>query len=73
MDFAAGPSDASDTKCLFGAGGALGLAASITENVGLFTEVGYEWIDKADMGLGRTDAELDFSSLVVSAGVVFRF
>ena len=73
VDFAAGPSDASDTKCLFGAGGALGLAASITENVGLFTEVGYEWIDKADMGLGRTDAELDFSSLVVSAGVVFRF
>ena len=52
---------------------ALGLAASITENVGLFTEVGYEWIDKADMGLGRTDAEFDFSSLVVSAGVVFRF
>ena len=73
VDFGAGPSDASDTKCLFGAGGALGLAASITENVGLFTEVGYEWIDKADMGLGRTDAELDFSSLVVSAGVVFRF
>ena len=73
MDFDAGPASASDTKCLFGAGGTLGLMASITENVGLFAEVGYEWIDKADTSLGRTDAEFDFSSLVVSAGVCFSF
>ena len=73
MDFDVGPASASDTKCLFGAGGTLGLMASITENVGLFAEVGYEWIDKADTSLGRTDAEFDFSSLVVSAGVCFSF
>lgn len=73
LDFDAGAASASDTKCLFGVGGTVGLAAFLTENIGLFAEVGYEWIDKADMGLGRTDAEIDFSSLVVSAGVVFRF
>ncbi len=73
VDFDAGAASASDTKCLFGVGGTVGLSAFLTENVGLFAEAGYEWIDKADMGLGQTDAELDFSSFVVSAGVVYSF
>ena len=73
VDFDAGAASASDTKCLFGVGGTVGLSAFLTENVGLFAEVGYEWIDKGDMGLGQTGAELDFSSFVVSAGVVYSF
>ncbi len=73
VDFDAGAASASDTKCLFGVGGTLGLSAFLTESIGLFAEVGYEWIDKGDMGLGQTGAELEFSSFVVSAGVVYSF
>lgn len=73
LDFDAGGARGTDTQCLLGFGGTLGLVARLTERLGLYAEAGYEWIDKADMGLGQTDAELDFSSFVVSAGVVYSF
>ena len=73
LDFDVGAASRADTKCLFGAGGAMGLAATLAEHLGLFVEVGYEWLDKAEARLGRAEAEVDFSSLTLSAGLVFDF
>lgn len=40
----------SATECRFGAGADIGLAAWLSENVGLYAEVGYEWIDEPAVG-----------------------
>jgi len=50
-----------------------GLAAYVTENLGLYAEVGYEWVDNFDATAGGLSADVDFSSFVVSAGLAFRF
>ncbi len=63
----------SSVKCLFGLGGALGLAASLTDRLGVYAEAGYEWIDKAKSDLGGASVEVDYSSLVISAGFVYQF
>ena len=34
---------------------------------------GYEWIDKDEVSVNGISAETDFSSLVLSAGLQFRF
>lgn len=73
LDFEAGTSRASETACLFGLAAEVGLAANVTENVGLFAEVGYEWIDEGGLSAGGLRAEADFSSLVVAAGLRVRF
>ena len=63
----------SATECRFGAGADIGLAAWFTENVGLCAEVGYEWIDEPTVRNGGMAAELDYSSLIVSTGLMVRF
>ena len=54
-------------------GSALYLAAYLTDYLGVYAEVGYEWVDKADVSAGGANAEVDFSSLVVSAGLMTSF
>ena len=73
MECDCGTSSGSDTECLLGFGGHLGLTGFFTDNIGLYAEVGYEWIDKAETDLGSAKIDVDYSSLVVSAGAVFRF
>lgn len=73
LDFEAGASKASETKCGLGFAGEVGLAAYVTENVGLYAEVGYEWVDGFDAAADGIAADVDFSSLVVSAGLTYRF
>lgn len=73
MNFDAGISSSSETKCLIGVGGVLGCSAFFTDNFGLFAEIGYEWIDKAESDIGGANAEVDFSSLILSAGLQYRF
>ena len=73
LDFEAGDSRTSDTKCALGFAGDIGLAAYLTDNIGLYAEVGYEWVDRIDTSIDALSARVDFSSLVISAGVAFRF
>lgn len=73
LDFDTGVARTAETKCLPGVGGTVGLAASIAGNVALYAEAGYEWIDAAETKLGRARAEVDFSGLVLGAGVVVSF
>ena len=73
LDFEAGTSKASETQCRLGFAGEVGLAAYVTENLGFYGEVGYEWVDGFDVTAGGLSADVDFSSLIVSAGLAFRF
>ena len=72
-DFDANRASDSRTDCRLGFGGHVGLEAKLTDNLGLYGQVGYEWVDASDVSAGGLRAEADFSSLVVSAGVCFRF
>lgn len=73
LDLEAGSSKTSETQCRIGFAGDIGFAAYITEKLGFFAEAGYEWIDGFDMAIGGVSADVDFSSLVVSAGLAYRF
>lgn len=73
LDFEADRSRASETACLFGLAAEVGVAANLTENLGLFAEVGYEWIEEGRLSAGGVRAEADFSSLVLSAGLRLSF
>jgi hypothetical protein len=63
----------SAVECRFGAGADVGLAVRLSENIGLYAEVGYEWIDESTVRNGGMSAELDYSSLIVSTGLMVRF
>ena len=63
----------SATECRFGAGADIGLAAWFTENVGFYAEVGYEWINEPTVRNGGMLAEIDYSSLIVSTGLILKF
>ena len=73
LDFDVGSQGSSETQCRFGLAAEAGLAAYVTDNVGLYAEVGYEWIDRFSADGGGASARLDFSSLVVGAGLVVRW
>ena len=73
VDFDVNGRGESSTECRFGAGADMGLAAWLTENVGLYAEVGYEWIDEPTVKNGGMSARMDYSSLIVSAGAIVRF
>ncbi len=64
---------ASDTACMIGFGGNVGLVGKITKNLGVYGQIGYEWIDDSDVSAGGYRAEIDYSSLVLSAGVQVSF
>ena len=63
----------SDTDFLIGFGGNVGFVGNLTDWCGVYGQVGYEWIDKSDVSCGGFKGEVDYSSLVLSAGVQFRF
>jgi len=63
----------SSTDCLLGFGGYLGLVGEITDWLAIYGRVGYEWVDDADISAGGFTADVDYSSLVVSAGLQFSF
>lgn len=71
--FDADGSSSSSTDCLLGFGGNVGLVGNITDWCGIYGQVGYEWVDKTDVSTGGFKADVDYSSLVLSAGVQFRF
>ncbi len=73
LDFDAGSSKSSETQCRLGFAGEVGLVGYLTENLGVYGEVGYEWVDGFDASVGGLSADVDFSSLIVSAGVVLAF
>ncbi len=73
LDFDAGSSSLSETRCRLGFAGEVGLAACLTDRLGLYAEVGYEWVDGFDAAVDGIAADVDFSSLVVSAGLAYRF
>ncbi len=73
LDFDVGSQGSSETQCRFGVAAEVGLIGYLTENLGIYGEVGYEWIDGFDASVGGLSADVDFSSLMVSAGVVFAF
>ena len=56
-----------------GVGGEIGAVAWLVDNFGLYSEVGYEWIDEASAKNGNAKATSDFSSLIVSAGIMVSF
>ena len=69
----AGGASTDEVNCLWGVGGHVGFTGWMTENVGLFGQVGYEWIDEDDVSARGVRAETDYSSLVLSAGLQVRF
>ena len=73
VDFEANGRGESATECRFGAGADVGLAAWLSENIGLYAEVGYEWIDEPTVRNGGMLAEIDYSSLIVSTGLILKF
>lgn len=73
VDFDVNGSETSATECRFGVGADLGLAAWISDNFGIYAEVGYEWIDEPTIRNGGMSAEMDYSSLIVSIGGIVRF
>ena len=73
LDFDAGASRTSETKCGIGFAGEVGLMARLTDSLGLYAEVGYERVDGFDAAADGIAADVDFSSLVVSAGLTYRF
>ena len=72
-EFDADGSSSSQTDCLLGFGGNVGLVGNITDWIGIYGQVGYEWIDSTDVSTGGFKADVDYSSLVLSAGVQVRF
>ena len=73
VDFDVSGRSEGDVKCKFGVGADVGLAAWFTENFGIYAEAGYEWIDEPTVRNGGMEAELDYSSLIVSMGLMVRF
>lgn len=73
VDFQANGGSTTETDCLLGFGGHFGLEAYLTDSLGLYGQVSYEWVDTSEVSAGGIDGEADFSSLVLSAGVRFRF
>ena len=72
-EFDADGHSSSQTDCLLGFGGNVGLVGNITDWIGIYGQVGYEWVDKSNVSTGGFKADIDYSSLVLSAGVQVRF
>ena len=73
VDFGVNDRGESATECRFGAGADVGLAVWLAENIGLYAEVGYEWIDEPTVRNGGLSTEIDYSSLIVSTGLMVSF
>lgn len=72
-DLDAGGAAKSEVSNLWGVGGHLGLAGYVTDNIGFFGQVGYEWVDEDEIRVKGISAKTDYSSLVLSAGLLYRF
>ena len=73
LDFETASQSLSETQCRVGVAAEVGLVGYLTDNLGIYGEGGYEWIDGFDATVGGVNAEVDFSSLMVSAGIVIAF
>ena len=73
VDFDVNGRGESATECRFGIGADMGLAAWLTENIGIYAEVGYEWIDEPTVKNDGMSAKMDYSSLIVSTGLIVGF
>ena len=73
MDIECADECRSKTESPLGLAARVGIAAYLTENIGLQAEAGQEWIDDADITLGDIRAKADYSSFVLSAGLIARF
>ncbi len=62
----------SDTDARLGCGGYLGLAGWY-ECVGVFAQVGYDYLDDSSISAGGYRAKTDFSGLNLSVGLAVRF
>ncbi len=62
----------SDTDAKFGCGGYLGLAGWY-EYVGVFAQVGYDYLDESEVSCGGYRAETDYSGMNVTVGLAVRF
>jgi len=62
----------SDTDAKLGCGGYVGLAGWY-EDVGVFAQVGYDYLDESEVSCSGFRAETDYSGLNVSAGLAVRF
>lgn len=69
----AGGASTDEVNCLWGVGGHVGFTGWFIENVGIFGQIGYEWIEDDEVSVQGVRAETDYSSLVLSAGVRVRF
>ncbi len=72
-DFDVGGARMSDVNCRLGFGGYVGLTGNLVPHVSVFAQVGYEWVDEDTVSAHGIKAETDYSSLVLSAGLMFRF
>ena len=73
VDFDVNVRGESATECRFGVGADLGFAAWFSENIGLYAEVGYELVDEPTVKNDGMSVKMDYSSLIVSTGVIVRF
>lgn len=73
VDFEANGRGESAVECRFGVGADVGLAAWFSENIGFYADVGYEWIDEPTVRNGGLSTEIDYSSLIVSTGLMVSF
>ncbi len=73
LDFTCSGTSVSETQCRLGFGADVGLVANMADWLGLYADVGYEWVDDFDVSAAGVRSTMDFSSLVVSAGIVLRF
>lgn len=72
-DLDTGGASKSETDCVWGVGGYMGITGWFSENIGVYGRVGYEWIDESAISTHGVRAETDFSSLVLSAGLQVAF
>lgn len=73
MDFDGYLGSDSEVDCVAGFGARLGLEGQLSSRWSVFAEAGYEWIDEAKASSNGRQVKVDYSSSVLSAGVIFNF
>lgn len=54
-------------------GGTMGLSLPILENIMLYGEIGYEWIEKTNISVNQFRCEIDYSGMTLSTGAILKF
>ena len=69
----AGGASTDEVNNLWGLGLSAGFTGWLDESVGIFGQIGYEWIEDDEISVQGVRAETDYSSLILSVGLRFRF